>query len=617
MFKRILSTIIPMSLMATMTITVAAADHSQIVILHSNDTHCQLEAGVGIAGFAGYADEMKALYGEDYVTLVDAGDFIQGAPVGGLSQGQFIIDAYNAAKYDIVTLGNHEFDYQIPRMFALMDQLEATVVSSNFIEVATGESVYDPYKILSYGDVDVAYIGIATPESYTKSTPAYFMDDAGNLVYSFSEGNNAQDMYDNIQHSIDSAIAEGADYVVGLAHLGIEETSAPWRSIDVIENTSGFDVFIDGHSHNFMVGEMITDAAGNDVPLTQMGEYYDYIGKIVIDPVADTITCYAIPPEEVTTQNADVLAALERINAELDPLLDEIVAYADVPLAVTHPETGERLIRNNETNLGNLVADAYRTMLDTDIALVNAGGIRADIPAGDISFREVIEVHPFGNNGTSIYATGQHILDALEMGAKNAPNESGGFLHTSGLTYTIDTTIPSSIVTDDMGSFVSVDGTYRVKDVMIGNEPLDLNRTYSVASHDYMLLSGGDGMSMFQDCTPIKTLFMIDNEILINYIDKHLNGVVGEAYANLYGQNRINIITAEDLPITPPVTPSIEPSVEPLTTLYLVVEGDSLWKIASQELGNGTRWEEIPALNPTIKNPNLIWVGQTLALPAK
>ena len=524
-----------------------------IHIVYSNDSHCHIntviddEDGmetIGTAGIAAYRNHLKET--NAYVTLVDAGDFIQGAPAGAMSTGQFIIDAYNAAKYDVVTIGNHEFDYQIPRMFELMDGITADVISSNFVDLATGKPVYDPYVIYTYGDVKVAYVGIATPESYTKSTPTYFKDKDGNFLYTFGEKNNSQDMYDYIQAAVDAARAEGANYVIAVAHLGVEETSSPWRSTDVVAATTGIDVVIDGHSHTVVEGDLVKNKEGKDVLVTQAGEYYDYIGTVTITPADGTIKTTLISAKDFEAMNLEldpiVLAELDRINAELDPLLEKVVASSSVPLAVNDPTSGERIIRNHETNLGDLVADAYRTLMDTDVAIVNGGGIRADLPAGDITFNQVISVHPFGNQATSLEVTGQMIKDALENGAKNSPGESGGFLQVSGLTFTIDSTIPSSIKCDEQGAFLAVEGEYRVRDIMIGDKPLDVNATYSLASHDYMLLNAGDGMTMFKDAKLLKDKFMIDNEVLINYIKDHLNGVVGEEYAETYGQGRITII---------------------------------------------------------------------------
>jgi 2',3'-cyclic-nucleotide 2'-phosphodiesterase (5'-nucleotidase family) len=220
------------------------------------------------------------------------------------------------------------------------------------------------------------------------------------------------------------------------------------------------------------------------------------------------------------------------------------VAKTDVDLVINEPSTLDkeekiRLVRNAETNLGDLCADAYRYVTGADIALVNGGGVRVDIRSGDITNNDIISVHPFGNAVCVVEADGQTILDALEMGARVTPEECGGFLQVSGLTYEINTEIESSVQVDENGMFVSVDGEYRVQNVMVGDEPLDLNKTYTVASHNYMLKSAGDGMCMFQDCNIVLDEIMLDNEALRTYILEGLGGVVGEQYADPYGEGRI------------------------------------------------------------------------------
>ncbi len=603
MKKRILSVLFALVLAGALAVNVFAQDatnSTDIIIIHTNDTHCALENGHTIAGVAGYKTLMEETY--DYVSLVDAGDFIQGGTYGALSTGQFIIDAYNAAGYDIVTLGNHEFDYQIPRLFELTEQLDAQVVSSNFIELATGESVYDAYTIINYGDVQVAYIGIATPESISKATPSYFQDENGDYIYSFCQEDGGPALYANVQASIDAAKAEGADYIIGLGHMGIDEASAPWRSTDLIANTTGFDVVLDGHSHN-EVGETVTDAAGNEVILAQTGEYFENIGVITIDTLTGEITTELISAEtDPAPIDETVQALLDEIDAELAVRLQTVVGYTEVALTTVDVQTGERLVRNSETNMGDLVADAYRILMEADVAIVNGGGIRADIDAGDITYEEIIAVQPWGNQATSVAITGQQLLDCLEMGAKDLPDgENGGFPQVSGMTFTIDTTIPSSVITDVDGCFISVDGEYRVCDVFIGGEPLDVTQTYVVASYDYFLLYYGDGMNMFEGATIVKDKFMVDNELLIQYIDQNLGGVVGQEYANYTGDGRITILYDE-------TTQSSDG--------YTVVAGDCLWNIAAEYLGDGARWREIRDLNAEIGAENIILIGQVLTLPA-
>lgn len=605
-----------------------AQDGNDIVILHTNDVHCGIEDGLTYAGVSAYARAMEERYGAENVTLVDAGDAVQGGPIGTLTRGEYLVDIMNQVGYDIFTPGNHEYDYQMPRMLELMDQLDATVVSSNFLDLSTGESVFAPYTILSYGDVDVAYVGITTPESFTKSTPAYFQDEDGNYLYSFCEDESGQALYDNVQASVDAARTEGADYVVAVAHLGVDVSSAPWRSTDVIANTHGIDVMIDGHSHTAIDGQEVLNEDGETVLLNQTGTKLAALGQVVIDPDTGEISAGLIT--EYQERDPDTQAFVDSINQEFSTVLSQVVASTDVALTTVDPSTGERIIRSQETNLGDLCADAYREVLDADVGLINGGGIRADIAAGEITYGDIISVHPYNNQATSVRVTGQQLLDALELGARYTPYENGGFLHASGLTYTIDTTIPSSVVTDVQDNFVRVDGAYRVKDVMVGGEPLDLERTYVVASHDYMLLSGGDGMTMFDGAEVVKDRVMPDSEVLIQYIRDYLGGVVGQEYADLYGQGRITILTetgaeAPEQPETPdqpespadtetPAQPE-QPAGDPQT--YTVQSGDCLWDIAARELGSGLRWSEIYELNRDIlSDPDRIQIGQELVLPA-
>ncbi|MFI3227743.1 MAG: 5'-nucleotidase C-terminal domain-containing protein [Clostridia bacterium] len=623
---------ITVALAFAMVMTVSASASNEIVILHTNDSHCNIENGIGFAGVAAYTQQMKDIYG-DSVVLVDAGDAIQGASVGSITQGSAIIEIMNQVGYDYFVLGNHEFDYQVPRMMELMDMFDTHILSANFVDLETGTSVYDAYDIQDYNGTKIAFIGLTTPETLTNATPTYFQDENGNFIYGFCEDETGQAFYDVIQQTIDTAIEEGADYVVGIGHLGIEDEATPWRSIDVINNTTGFDILIDGHSHTEIIGEIYEDASGNEVLLCQTGEKLNNIGKITIDTETGEIVTELISGDDFTEKDADVQAVIDKINDELNELLQEVVAQTDVKLVIYDPETGERLIRSQETNLGNLVADAYRIVLGADIGLTNAGGVRAEIEIGDITYSNIIEVNPYSNDMALIEVTGQTVLDALEMGAKDTPNQNSGFLSVSGLTYTIDTSIESSIVTDDKGMFVSCDGEYRVTNVMVGGIPLDLEANYTVASSNYLLLLSGDGMTMFADGQVINDSVMTDSDALITYITENLSGVVGEQYYNVYGEGRITVLTVDsseaETTVVPEETTQPEQAVvvpEELedtqetedVVIYTIIAGDNLWKIAKNMLGSGDRYNEIFVANQDIiKNANLIYIGQEIVIPNK
>ncbi len=517
--------------------------HEKIVILHTNDVHAGIDDKIGYAGLEAYKKEAETKYGEDNVILVDAGDAVQGASVAMLTKGDAIIKLMNALDYDYFVLGNHEFDYQIPRMYELIDKLDAEVVSSNFIDTRTNKPVYASYKMHTINDIDIAFVGVTTPESLTKASSQYFQDDKGNFIYTLKEDKTGKGLYQEAQKAIDNAKKDGAEYIVGLVHLGIDPNSKPWRSTDLIANTTGFDIVLDGHSHSIVEGEIHKDKDGNNVILSQTGTKLSSIGKVVIDAnMPDNKDIKATLEGKngtYTKKDPKVQKLIDNINKEFSTILAKEVAETEVELITSKP--GEETSRIQETNLGNLVADAYKTALGTEVAIANGGGIRANVAKGKITYKDIINLHPFGNYIISIEASGQTIKDALEMGARSAPSPNGAFLQVSGITYEIDTSIPTSIKLDDKGNFISVNGDYRVRNIKINGKPIDENKTYTLASQDYMLKKGGDGMTMFKNSKIIKDMFMIDSEVLINYIVKNLNATIAGEYSNPNGSGRITI----------------------------------------------------------------------------
>ena len=509
----------------------ATVDKGDIVVLYTNDVHCGVDDNIGYAGFAAYAAEMRKA--TDYVTLADVGDAVQGAALGTLSKGEYIIDIMNQVGYDVAIPGNHEFDYGMDQFFNLSKALKSGYVCANFMDLRTNKPVFDAYKMITYGDTKVAYVGIDTPESITKSTPTYFQDNTGKYIYGFCAGNNGKELYNAVQSAVDSAKTAGADYVIAVGHLGDDAQSAPWRSADVIANVSGLTAFLDGHAHSTIPSQKVADKDGKTVLLTSTGTKLAAIGKLVIKSngsvSTELVTDYAAKDPTVDTFVKGILAKNEA-------LLNKVVAKTSVDLTTMEADGKTRAIRNQETNLGDLVADAYRTEAGADVAIVNGGGIRADIKAGNITYGQIIAVHPFGNELRMVEATGQQILDALEMASRTAPDENGGFLQVSGLTYTIDTTVPSTVKTDDNKMFVSVTGARRVKDVKVGGKDIVATKTYKLASHNYMLEDAGDGLNMFQKCKTLSVPAMLDNEILINYITNTLKGTVPAEYSKAQGR---------------------------------------------------------------------------------
>ena len=487
----------------------------------------------------------------NYVSLVSCGDFAQGGVIGSISKGKAIVQIMNKVGYDVVTLGNHEFDYAIPQLKSLTKSLKARVVSSNFVKKSTGKPVYHSYAMKTYGKTKVAFVGVTTPESFTKSTPAYFQNSKGEFIYDFYGDTTGKALAKQVQKAVNVARRNGADYVVALTHLGTESVTEQWSAQSLVKNTYGIDVVLDGHSHSTIESMKVKNAKGKNVTISSTGTKLANVGQLVVTKKGK-ITTKLIPiNEENQYEDAVTKAYIDKVKANYDKLLEQVIGKTDVDLTTLDAD-GNRAVRNAETNLGDFCADAFRYAMDADIGVMNGGGVRANVETGDITYNDMISVFPFGNYGCVIEATGQQIKDALEMGAKNYPEESGGFLQVSGLKYTIDASVPSAVVTNtETGMFEKVDGKYRVTDIQVWNaktskyEAIDLKKTYKVAGANYTLRLQGDGYTMFNGCNVVKDNTMVDNEVLSTYLKDVLNGVVGEDYKDPAGQGRITIINKQ------------------------------------------------------------------------
>ena len=531
----------------------APALTKNLVVLYTSDVHCGVDQNWGYASV--YA--LKQYYAEKgYVLLVDDGDAIQGEPIGTMTRGEAINEIMNAVGYDIAIPGNHEFDYGMDQFLSLKEKSEFPYISCNFNK--EGELVLPAYIIKEFDGVKFAFVGVTTPQTLRSSTPTYFKNDKGEFIYGFMEDETGEKLYSAVQKAVDDARGEGANYVILIAHLGNEAEVSPWMYSEVIENTTGIDVVLDGHSHDT---EQVTvrNKDGQDVIRSAVGTKLNEIGVLTFTPdgkiTAAPIICDAKPgvPVLFGFDNAGS-DAVDEATEELQRKLKEVVAKTSVDLVTHDPETlgsdgkAVRIIRQAETNLGDLVADAYRNQGGgTDIAFINGGGIRAPLPAGDLTLNDILVVHPFGNALTVIEVTGQQVLDALEWSVHSLPGEFGGFDQVSGITFEVDAEIPSPAVQDEHSMFDHIADTMerRVHNVMVGGEPLDPAKTYTLASVDYQLLNNGDGYTMFDGCKVLQESVKLDNQVLIDYITETLGGVVGEEYANPYGQGRIVSVHAE------------------------------------------------------------------------
>lgn len=545
--KKLIALLLAVCMVLGLMTTVFAADEksNDIVILHTDDAHCGVNDNLGYAGVAAYKAEMKKTH--NYVALVDCGDAIQGESIGTLSAGAYLVDIMNEVGYDFATFGNHEFDYKLPQLAKLTKQAKYQYLACNFKYIGKGTSDlnYKPYEIVTYGDKKVAFIGIVTPESFTKSTPAYFQDESGNYIYSFSEDETGTALYETVQKTVDEARAAGADYVIAMGHLGNEGITDRWTSKAVIANTTGIDAVLDGHDHIAGV-QKVANKDGKQIVLTEPGTKFENLGKLTIK-TDGTITAELISPKEFTEKDAGITAYITKLTDTFKEYVSKVVAKSSIALP-DKDENGNRLVRNHETALGDLCADAFRVMMDADIGIMNGGGIRKPIKAGDITLDNILSVFPWGNLPCKMEVTGQTVLDMLEMGAINYPEESGAFLSVSGLKYTIMAGVPSSIELTDKGEFSKVAGKYRVTNVQVLNkktneyEPLDLNKTYTLGGIDYTILYCGDGFTMFNDSKVLKAgdASYTDAQMVVDYIENKLGGTIGEEYAKPQGRISVN-----------------------------------------------------------------------------
>ena len=507
-------------------------DKADVTILYTNDVHTYIDNKSPKPTYAAIAALKKSIEdtGRD-VLLVDAGDHIQGTAYGSMDDGATIIELMNEAGYDLATPGNHEFDYGMARAKAVLREADFPYVSCNWVDLRTGFNVLPSVKFFFVGGRKIAFVGVTTPETFTKSTPAYFMnDDQTKYIYDILGGEDGQKLYDAVQKAIDKAEFWGADTIIGLGHLGVDPSSSPWTSEEVIAHTHGFTAFIDGHSHTVMANKQVTDASGKAVTLTQTGSYFKNIGKMTVG--ADgTITTELIDTYEGL--DAAVAATASNWISAVDDMLGEEIAVGDTKFYINDPATGKRRIRSGETNLGDFVADGIYTYfneieeLHCDVAIMNGGGIRTDVEAGPWSFKTCKTVSPFGNVACLMSVTGQQIQDALEFGARFAGaegKENGGFLQVAGARYTIHPMIPNTVQTNDKNVWTGSAATPRVSNVEIYDkttgtyQPLDPNATYALAGMNYTLRNLGDGFAMFDGATLIKDYVSEDYLVMSSYV---------------------------------------------------------------------------------------------------
>ena len=518
-----------------------------VTLLVTSDIHAGVDDGITLAGLY----ELKKKYQEegDYTLLVDNGDLLQGGLLSSVSRGMDLMDIANAMNYDVMTFGNHEFDYGMGQFLTNAAKLNNQYVSCNFNK--NGKLVFKPYVIKQFDGVKFAFVGINTPDTLTTSTPKYFQDANGKFIYGFFQGKNGETLYKKVQEAIDSAKAEGADHVIAVAHIGQKETTGAYKYTDIIANTSGFDVFLDGHSHDT---DQVTmkDKDGRDVFRMGVGTKLSSVGRVTFTQdgkIDHELITYQEPAEgERPTKYVNSISRfVDKIKAKLDVSMSEVVGTTEFPLYIYDPvakdDAGKpiRIVRNLETNLGDLVADAYKIRTGADCSYTNGGGIRVDVNQGDIKVSDIKNVQPFGNIVCLLEVTGQQILDAMEWGCHVTPAQSGGFPQVSGITFELDTSIADPCKVDDNGMCVSIDGERRVKNLKINGTPVDLKKKYKLATLSYTALDHGDGYTAFDGCTVLEMGIAEDYTVVLDYIKENLGGSIPEKYKDPYGEGRITI----------------------------------------------------------------------------
>ena len=551
--KKSLGILLTVILMLSMAVCSAAEEKAEkngdIYILFTSDVHCGIDKGFGYAGLQQVRNTLEA---QGYETiLVDDGDAIQGEPIGTLSEGEAIIDLMNDLNYDVAIPGNHEFDYGMPRFLELVEKADFPYISCNFTYL--DELVFEPYIIKEAAGKKIGFVGVTTPLTITASTPVYFQDENGEYVYGFMSDDTGERVYQAVQSAVDAAREEGADYVYVIGHMGNGAEFKPWTYADVISHTDGIDVFLDGHSHD-TDQVIMKNKDGEDVPRSAVGTKMACIGYSHISAEGDIVETgiWSWPnktsaPELLDIHN-EIRDRVDEAQQELAEELDQVVASTAVTLTINDPEAVDssgnpvRMIRRAETNLGDLCADAARDQSGADIAFVNGGSIRVSIEKGDITFGNILAVHPFGSMLCVLEVTGQQILDALEWSCRSVPDENGGFNQVSGLTFEINSAIDSPCKADKDGMCTGIEGERRVQNVMVGGEALDPEKTYTLAGYDYQFRQQGDGYTAYDGAPVLQDNVKLDNQVLIDYIVDTLGGNVGGEYADPYGEGRITVL---------------------------------------------------------------------------
>ncbi len=496
-----------------------------LVVIHTNDIHGHFDTVEGeqlgipaVAALKQYYQSQGA-----NVLLVDAGDFSQGTTLVSYFDGGSAVLFMNAAGYDAASLGNHEFDFGFEEL-QIMDTLaDFPILDANVLNKETGEPYFGDNKIFTFDNMKVGVFGLDTAEAQTKASPKNVKD------ITILDG---QELYACAQEQVNTLKAQGCDYIICLGHLGVDDESLGRRSVDVVANTTGIDLFIDGHSHTEMDGGLEV----NGTVITSTGNYLANIGVVVYDQETKTEKASLVKAADYKGGYDATVAGFVKAHQDIvDAAYSGLFATAAVDL------NGEREpgVRTQETNLGDFAADAYlyaaqQYMGDAvkiDGAIQNGGGVRASIPAGPITMNTLYTVFPFGNSVSVVKVTGAQLLEALEASCSAAPAALGGFPQVSGIVFTVDTSVPyvNGMQYPDSTYFAPAAPGSRVTISSVGGRDFSLTDSYYIAVNNFMA-DGGDTYYIFTQAQEVIDTGVIDAEGLISYVDS-LGGVIGEAYA--------------------------------------------------------------------------------------
>ena len=544
--KKLLSLLLVLCLVLSLSCTAFAAGaekplDGKTVILHSNDVHGAIDL---YAAMAALKADYEAQGAE--VILADAGDYSQGTVYVSVNKGADAVTMMNATGYDVVTLGNHEFDYGYAQLAENMKAAKFQVLCADVLG-ADGKTIYDANTIIEKGGVKIGFFGLETPEAQTKANPKLIQG------LKFLAGADGKELYNCAAAQVADLKAKGADLVVCLAHLGVDESSEPYTSYDLAKNVQGIDFIIDGHSHTVMT------AGPNGEPIQSTGTAFANIGVITIDNATKKIVGNELKAIWHTEKNADgksvtvvdyktrdekVAAAAKAIIDPIDKAYGEKFAVSEVALNGAKAPNGNR---DSETNLGDLITDAmlWKVLADAEItvpeenvvAITNGGGIRASIGVGDVTKKDINTVLPFGNTLAVVYVKGSELLEALEASTYCTPESIGGFPQVAGMQFTVATyeTYDKNDESYPNSTYYGPKTINRVTIGSINGKDFDPEATYAVITNNFVA-GGGDTYYAFAAATNQFDTGLPLDEVVMEYITKELKGVIGETYAEPAGR---------------------------------------------------------------------------------